>query len=297
MWNAKTPQPPKSVYSTKIVNTLDKSAPHPIGVCECLTHWGLVNALALASVSFSHWQSTCLMDKCIQLEFRSLLLSLNMLNFFKVFKRYLYILILISKWELVCKFGVIFHTFIISCPGATIHGYPTLPIPCLLMLWWLQEPGHQQAWYWPPKPEYSVSSSRRVNWWATLVTQNWDGPPNHQSRLVHWATQDFFCSTASTPYTHISESTLVHITACCPTAPSHYLNQFRLNISEVQWQVSTTPEKHFFELSRGQAWSYGQTVRHRHRQYPFSLRVRVKNLDLVWDSCHKLSGSIQLSCV
>ena len=97
MWNAKTPQPPKSVYSTKIVNTLDKSAPHPIGVCECLTHWGLVNALALASVSFSHWQSTCLMDKCIQLEFRSLLLSLNMLNFFKVFKRYLYILILFQN--------------------------------------------------------------------------------------------------------------------------------------------------------------------------------------------------------
>ena len=87
-----------------------------------------------------------------------------------------------------------------------------------------------------PKPEYSVSSSRRVNWWATLVTQNWDGPPNHQSRMVHWATQDFFRSTASTPYTHISESTLVQITAYRPTAPSHYLNQCRLNISEVQWQ-------------------------------------------------------------
>ena len=165
------------------------------------------------------------------------------------------------------------------------------------MLWWLQEPGHQQAWYWPPKPEYSVSSSRRVNWWATLVTQNWDGPPNHQSRVVHWATQDFFRSTASTPYTHISESTLVQITACCPTAPSHYLNQCRLNISEVQWQKFQQDLENTFSSYRMDIRTDLQTGGHRHRQYPFSLRVRGKNSDPVWNSCHKLSGSIRLSCV
>ena len=40
---------------------------------------------------------------------------------------------------------------------------PTLPIPCLLILWRLFEPKHQQAWHWTLKPEYSVSSIRRVN--------------------------------------------------------------------------------------------------------------------------------------
>ena len=38
-----------------------------------------------------------------------------------------------------------------------------LSIPCLVMPWRLQEPRHQQAWYWSPKPEYSISSIRRVN--------------------------------------------------------------------------------------------------------------------------------------
>ena len=42
--------------------------------------------------------------------------------------------------------------------GATTHvAYPILSIPCLLMPWWLKEPGHQQSWYWSPKPEYPVS--------------------------------------------------------------------------------------------------------------------------------------------
>ena len=48
--------------------------------------------------------------------------------------------------------------------GTTIHVVcPTQLIPFLLILWWLQEPEHQQAWYWPPKPEYYVSSIRRVS--------------------------------------------------------------------------------------------------------------------------------------
>ena len=35
-------------------------------------------------------------------------------------------------------------------------------IPHLLMHWPLKSPQHQQAWYWPPKPEFSISSIRRV---------------------------------------------------------------------------------------------------------------------------------------
>ena len=38
-----------------------------------------------------------------------------------------------------------------------------LSIPCLVMPWLLKSPGHQHAWYWSPKHEYSVSSIRRVN--------------------------------------------------------------------------------------------------------------------------------------
>ena len=37
---------------------------------------------------------------------------------------------------------------------------------------------------------------------------------------------------------HRSESTLVQVTACCLTAPSHYLNQRWLIISKVQWHWS-----------------------------------------------------------
>ena len=36
-------------------------------------------------------------------------------------------------------------------------------MPCLLMHWRLWEPVHQEACYWPLKPEYSISSIRRVN--------------------------------------------------------------------------------------------------------------------------------------
>ena len=39
-----------------------------------------------------------------------------------------------------------------------------------------------------------------------------------------------------------SWSTLAQIMACCLAAPSHYLNQFRLRISEVLWQ---SPESNF----------------------------------------------------
>ena len=50
------------------------------------------------------------------------------------------------------------------CNGATLHiAYSILSIPCLLMPWWLKSPGHQQAWSWPNKPEYSISSIWRVN--------------------------------------------------------------------------------------------------------------------------------------
>ena len=58
----------------------------------------------------------------------------------------------------------------------TLHlAYPTKSTPCLLMLWRCQDTGHQQAWCWPNKPEYSVLSIRRVdsqNWNIGIVAAN-----------------------------------------------------------------------------------------------------------------------------
>ena len=49
--------------------------------------------------------------------------------------------------------------------GTTIHvSCSAQPIPCLLMLCRLKEPVHQEAWYWPPQLQYSISSIRRVNY-------------------------------------------------------------------------------------------------------------------------------------
>ena len=45
----------------------------------------------------------------------------------------------------------------------TLHAaYLILSIPCLLMPWRLKAPGHQRAWYWSNKLQYSMSSIRRV---------------------------------------------------------------------------------------------------------------------------------------
>ena len=53
--------------------------------------------------------------------------------------------------------------------------HPVLSIPCLLMPWRLKEPGHQQAWHWSSKMEYSVPSIRRVNidLWNGLPEPMW----------------------------------------------------------------------------------------------------------------------------
>ena len=47
---------------------------------------------------------------------------------------------------------------------------------------------------------------------------------------------------SGTIWCHKSGSTLAQVMACCLTAPSHYLNQCWLIISEVQWHSS---KKHF----------------------------------------------------
>ena len=50
-----------------------------------------------------------------------------------------------------------------------------------------------------------------------------------------------------TPWRHRSGSTLVQVLACCLTAPSHYLNQCWLIISEVLWHA---PQRNFTAIDQ-----------------------------------------------
>ena len=87
---------------------------------------------------------------------RPKVLTLNMLNCFNYYKRYIHILnhLLDLPSPKVCEIN----------SETTVHAVcPTQPIPCLLMLWRLLEPGHQQEWYWPLKLEYSISNIRWFN--------------------------------------------------------------------------------------------------------------------------------------
>ena len=57
-----------------------------------------------------------------------------------------------SHFESCLGFGLTLEVDKINS-GTTIHDVVCLiqPITCLLMFWGLWEPGHQQAWNWPPK--------------------------------------------------------------------------------------------------------------------------------------------------
>ena len=107
----------------------------------------------------------------------------------------------LQKWilwrdKLFCDFLLFFTTYIAlnanSLTFPNIHFFPDLQqnslilpwllpslefpwlfpdrwTPCILSIlacWLLKSPGHQQAWYWSPKPEYSIASIQRVNTWA-----------------------------------------------------------------------------------------------------------------------------------
>ena len=77
----------------------------------------------------------------------------NMLNCFKDYQRCIYI-----------SYGMLDFVQQKKTKFRTLHvAYPILSISCLLMPWWLKSPGHQQALYWLNKPEYSISSNRRVS--------------------------------------------------------------------------------------------------------------------------------------
>ena len=71
--------------------------------------------------------------------------------------------------------------------GATPHvAYPIQSIRCLRMSWLLNEPGHQHAWYWSPKPKYSVSSIWRVKTNdPQIIADNIKAHGTHQQKSYH----------------------------------------------------------------------------------------------------------------
>ena len=53
----------------------------------------------------------------------------------------------------------------------------TQPISRLLVPWQLKEPEHQQSWYWPTKPWYSISFkrvNRKVQWFCDAIDNSWE---------------------------------------------------------------------------------------------------------------------------
>ena len=55
--------------------------------------------------------------------------------------------------------------------GAILHvAYPILSIPCLLLPWRLQEPGHQQTWCWPKKGNVSFLELEELIPSSTIIT-------------------------------------------------------------------------------------------------------------------------------
>ena len=82
--------------------------------------------------------------------------NVNMLNYFKDYKKFIrisyYILDCIQQKK---------AKFTLEQPYM-LPIFSILSIPCLLMRWRLQSPGHQQAWYWQNNPHYSVSTIRCI---------------------------------------------------------------------------------------------------------------------------------------
>ena len=86
----------------------------------------------------------------------------NMLNCFKDCNIYIYIYIYIFTLRMV--FWIWLEPSRWNCTQLEQSDVlcPSQPIPYLLMPWRHYEPGHQQAWSWPQKPD-SVASTKTVN--------------------------------------------------------------------------------------------------------------------------------------
>ena len=143
--------------------------------CNIISHW--LGAYPADNVTLKHvewqlksqWKISFLTYYLAHIFFGvqwNVIFTLNTLNYLKNYKRCSHISYHIFNF---------FSTEEVLSPNPqwsnlTCCIYPILSIPWLLIPWRLTEPGHQQAWFWPNKLEYSISSIRRVKSLKTLAS-------------------------------------------------------------------------------------------------------------------------------
>ena len=136
------------------------------------------------------------------------------------------------------------------------------------MPWLLVSPGHQQPWHmyhicrtnWSSTPQkeelnYLCYRKRQIYFYVSIIDSLWP------SDAIWWQR---------------SGSTLAQVMACCLTAPSHYLNQCWLIISEVQW--------HSYQ---GKFTRYASTINHQNPLENYISKISLKfpganELNSVW---------------
>ena len=111
----------------------------------------------------------------------------------------------------------------------------TRSISWLPMPWLLASPGHQQPWYmyWLCRINCSLSFRKRITTYSChhIVEKLYKMKTCFQNRFSSVRINSLWPGDAI--WRHRSRSTLVQVMACCLTAPSHYLHQCWLIISEV----------------------------------------------------------------
>ena len=138
------------------------------------------------------WWSSCQMIMVEAKKSNIINLSFIMLTCFRITK---------NAFTFWLVSWILFNTSRWNVLGATLHvPYPTQSVPCLLMNWWLQEPGRQSAWYWPDNLEYSVISIKRVTWKFYWDQQN-KQVAFYSKFGYHWVLGNAYNMTSHYPFT------------------------------------------------------------------------------------------------
>ena len=110
-------------------------------------------------------------------------------------------------------------------------------IPCLLMLWLLKSPEHQQAWHLLRRTDNMYCSSRVHFMYLGEAKSKICFIQNVNISFIIFKTIQHINQLiislwpSDAIWRHMSVSTLAEVMACCLMAPSHYLNQCWLFIS------------------------------------------------------------------
>ena len=107
-----------------------------------------------------------------------------------------------------------------------------------VMAWWRQATSHYVSQCWPRSlSPYGVTRPQWVNYWPSMTCDKLSTLLILKlEQQLYWLFNSLWPSDAI--WEHRTGSTMAQVMACCLTAPSHYLNQCWLIISEVQWHSS-----------------------------------------------------------